>query len=118
MVMYTIFYLFPEAIGLDRPFMYAVPFSSCDYCEDDVVVDMLLCHTNIEVRYDDYIQYDTTQKVQSTFGNQVWWSLQAVLKALRLSDEKGGYIVFVNKPVLMLLQRVLEGYSKMVYHKW
>jgi hypothetical protein len=97
-------------VGLHGPCLHDGPYPDHDHCEYEVAIDMLLMSRRPGRNSKSHLQFDTIQKLQSAYGNQVRSSPQSTCMVMALGDQKGRYLRFATGPcTLMWFHRFLEG---------
>jgi hypothetical protein len=86
------------AMGLLGPYEANGPLPEVDHCGYEVAIEMLL-HSRRAGSYSDaYTQFDTIQKLRSTFSNYCRALAKSNRISMALGDNKGKYQQFATDP--------------------
>jgi hypothetical protein len=92
------------AIKLSNPVGLAGPYEAdghlpeFDHCGYEVAIEMVLHSRRSRTHSKDYVQFETIQKLQSSFSNHCLASAQSNRSSLSLGDQKGRYQRFATDP--------------------
>jgi hypothetical protein len=106
-------------VGLHGPCIHDGPYSDHDHCGYEVAIDMLLMSRRPGRNSKSHLQFDTIQKLQSAYGNQVRLSPQSTRAVMALGYQKGRYLRFATDPFAsMWLHQFLEGCRYRMGQEW